>query len=58
MGDVSGQGIMSFIFTELGPAVMMQAAWLVIAAACVLFAFISRVLVPRMLREKQKQATT
>ena len=52
-GDVSGQALMSVIFTELGPERFMQAAWLTIAASSVLFAFIAGALVPRMRRHKR-----
>ena len=52
-GDVSGQALMSVIFTELGPERFMQAAWLTIAASSVLFAFIAGALVPRMRRHRR-----
>ena len=55
-GDVSGQAMMSVIFTTLGPSRMMQAALLVIVMACVLFGFISRVLVPKMVRAAANSA--
>jgi hypothetical protein len=48
-GDVTGQAIMSIVFTKLGAERFMQAAWLTIAASSALFVIIAQVFVPRMI---------
>ena len=48
-GDVTGQAIMSIVFTKLGAERFMQAAWLTIVASSALFVVIARVFVPRMI---------